>query len=90
MSRQSWFSQYRSVIQGRSSLPQEAVAFFGRMFNKLRADHKAVAMEAVFYDKDAARAIAMLAKQPQSPKFRADFANAMATLGIRAEIAGQE
>ena len=83
-------SHYINVARGRTGANQEAAAFLGRLFDKLRADHKAVAMEAVFYDKDAARAIANLARQHESPKFRMDFVNAMATLGLRAEIAGQE
>lgn len=89
-SARAMVAHYINVARGRTGINQEATAFLGRWFDKLRADHKTVAMEAVFYDKDAARAIAMLAKQPQNPKFRADFSNAMATLGIRAEIAGQE
>ena len=47
-------------------------------------------MAELFYDKDAARALANLARQPKSDKFRGEFTNAMATLGIRAAIAGQE
>jgi hypothetical protein len=83
-------SHYINVARGRTGVNQEAAAFLGRFWDKLRADHKAVATEAVFYDKDVAAAFARLAKQPQNEKFRADFSNAMATLGIRAEIAGQE
>jgi len=83
-------SHYINVSRGRTGLNQEATAFLGRWFDKLRRDHKAVAMEAIFYDKDAARAIANLAKQAPSPKLNMEFANAMATLGLRAEIAGQE
>lgn len=83
-------SHILNAERGRTGYVQEGSAFLGRWFDKLRRDHKAVAMEAVFYDPDAARAIASLAKQPQSEKFRLDFVNAMATLGLRAEIAGQE
>ena len=83
-------SHYINVARGRTGVNQEAAAFIGRWFDKMRADHKAVAMEAVFYDKDAARAIANLAKQPKSQKFGMDFVNSMATLGLRAEIVGQE
>jgi hypothetical protein len=79
-----------NVERGRSGPMQEGAAFLGRWFDKLRRDHQAAAMEAVFYDKDAARAIATLAKQPQSQKARVDWVSAMAALGIRAEIAGQE
>jgi hypothetical protein len=86
----SFYSQYRSVIQGRSSEQQEAVAFLGRWFNKLRRDHKSVAMEAVFYDKDAAQALANLARNPASEKAKIDFATQMMSLGVRAEVAGQE
>ena len=84
-------SHYINVARGRTGLNQEATAFLGRWFDKLRRDHKTVAMEAVFYDKDVARAMSNLATQPKTTaKFRMDFVNAMATLGIRAEVAGQE
>ena len=86
----SWFSQYRSVIQGRSSLAQEGVAFLGRLFNKLRRDHRATALEAVFYDKDTARVLANLAQKPDSPKAQMEWAKQMASLGIRAVVAGED
>ncbi len=83
-------SHYVNIVRGRTGVNQEAAAWIGRLWDKFRTDHKAVAMEAVFYDKDVAAAFARLARQPQNPKFRADFANAMGSLGIRAEIAGQD
>jgi hypothetical protein len=79
-----------NVERGRSGPMQEGAAFLGRWFDKIRRDHKAVAMEAVFYDPNAARAIASLARQPGSQKARIDWVNAMAGLGIRAEVAGQD
>lgn len=79
-----------NVERGRSGPAQEGAAFLGRWFDKLRREHKAATMEAVFYDKDAARAIATLAKNPESKASRINWVNAMAGLGIRAEVAGQE
>lgn len=89
-SARAMVSHYVNVARGRTGVNQEAAAFLSRWFDKLRADHKAVAMERVFYDKNAARAIAEYAKHPESPKFKADFTSAMISIGIRAEIAAQE
>lgn len=79
-----------SVARGRTGVHQEAAFILGRWFDQLRRDHKAVAMEAVFYDKDTARALANLAKNPQSDKAKLDFVTQMTALGVRAEVAGQE
>ena len=79
-----------NVQRGRTGAGQEGAAFLGRWFDKLRRDHKAVAMEAVFYDKDAAKAIASLVKTPASEKAKLDFATQMTALGVRAHVAGQE
>jgi hypothetical protein len=89
-SPRAMIAHFLNVERGRSGPMQEGGAFLGRWFDKLRREHKAVAMEAVFYDKDAARAIASLSKNPASQKARVDWVNAMAGLGIRAEVAGQE
>lgn len=83
-------SHFLNVQRGRTGAAQEGAAFLGRWFDKLRRDHKAVAMEAVFYDKDAARALSNLAKNPASEKAQIDFATQMTALGVRAEVAGQE
>jgi len=83
-------SHFLNVQRGRTGAAQEGAAFLGRWFDKLRRDHKAVAMEAIFYDKDAARALANLAKNPASEKARMDFATQMTSLGVRAEVAWQE
>lgn len=83
-------SHILNVERGRSGPMQEGFAFLGRWFDKLRRDHKAIAMEAVFYDKDAARALANLAKNPNSEKMQMDFATQMTALGVRAEVAGQQ
>lgn len=83
-------AHFLNVQRGRTGASQEGAAFLGRWFDKLRRDHKAVAMEAVFYDKDAARALANLAKNPASEKAKIDFATQMMSLGVRAEVAGQE
>jgi hypothetical protein len=83
-------SHMLNAERGRTGYTQEGAAFVGRWFDKLRRDHKLVAMEAIFYDKDAARALANLAKNPQGQKARLDFATQMTALGVRAEVAGQE
>lgn len=83
-------AHFLNVQRGRTGASQEGAAFLGRWFDKLRRDHKAVAMEAVFYDKDAARALANLARNPASEKAQIDFATQMMSLGVRAEVAGQE
>lgn len=83
-------SAYLSVQRGRTGAEQEGAAILGRWFDKLRRDHRAVAMEAVFYDKDTARALANLAKNPVSEKAKLDFATQMTALGVRANVAGQE
>lgn len=79
-----------NVQRGRTGAGQEGAAFLGRWFDKMRRDHKAVAMEAVFYDKDAAKAIANLVKEPASAKANLDFATQMTALGVRVHEAGQE
>lgn len=79
-----------NVERGRTGAAQEGAAFLGRWFDKLRRDHKAVAMEAVFYDKDTARALANIARNPASEKAKLDFATQMTALGVRVEVAGQE
>jgi hypothetical protein len=48
-------SHILNVERGRTGVAQEGAAFLGRWFDRLRRDHKAVAMEAVFYDKDTAK-----------------------------------
>lgn len=83
-------SHILNVERGRTGAVQEGAAFLGRWFDKLRRDHKAIAMEAVFYDKDVARALANLAKEPKSEKTRMDFATQMTALGVRAEVAAQQ
>lgn len=83
-------SHILNVERGRTGYAQESAAFLGRWFDKLRRDHKAVAMEAVFYDKDAARALSNLVKNPESQKAKLDFVTQMTALGVRAEVAGQE
>lgn len=83
-------SHVLNVERGRSGAVQEGAAFLGRWFDKLRRDHKAVAMESVFYSKDTAKALAELAKNPANPKAQMDWINQMTALGIRAEVAGQE
>jgi hypothetical protein len=83
-------SHFLNVQRGRTGAAQEGAAFLGRWFDKLRRDHRAVAMEAVFYDKDAAKALANLAKNPESKQARIDFTTQMTALGVRAEVAGQE
>lgn len=89
-SPRAMISHYVNIVRGRTGVSQEGAAFLGRLWDKFRTDHKAVVMEGVFYDPDVARAVAQLSKHPETPKFRGDFVNALATLGIRAEIAGQE
>ena len=69
---------------------QELAFIVGRLFDKLSRDHKLVAMEAVFYDKDTASALARLAKEPKNPKAQLDFATQMMSIGVRAEVAGQD
>lgn len=83
-------SHFLNVQRGRTGAAQEAAAFLGRWFDKLRRDHRSVAMEAVFYDKDTARALAKLAQNPASEKAQLDFATQMTALGIRSGLAGQE
>ena len=83
-------AHYINVARGRTGINQEAAAFLGRWFDKLRTDHKAVTMEAIFYDKDAARAIANLARTAPTEKTRGKWAEQLASLGIRAEVAAQE
>jgi hypothetical protein len=83
-------SHFLNVQRGRTGASQEGAAFLGRWFDKLRRDHKSIAMEAVFYDKDAAKALANLAKNPTSEKAKLDFATQMTALGVRTEVAGQE
>jgi len=79
-----------NVQRGRTGAGQEGAAFLGRWFDKLRRDHKAVAMEAVFYDKDTARALANVVANPQSEKVKLDFVTQMTALGVRASVAMQE
>jgi hypothetical protein len=83
-------SAYLSVQRGRTGTEQEAAAILGRWFDKLRREHKLVAMEAVFYDKDTARALANVVKNPQSEKVNLDFVTQMTSLGVRASVAMQE
>jgi hypothetical protein len=83
-------AHFLNVQRGRTGGAQEGAAFLGRWFDKLRRDHKAVAMEAVFYDKDAASALANLARNPTSERARIDFATQMMSLGVRVEEAAQE
>lgn len=83
-------AHFLNVERGRTGLAQESAAFLGRWFDKLRRDHRSIAMEAVFYDKDAARALANLAKNHTSEKVKFDFITQMTALGVRAEVAGQE
>jgi hypothetical protein len=89
-SPRAMIAHYLNVQRGRTGAAQEATAFLGRWFDKLRRDHKAVAMEAVFYDKDTARALANLAKNPTSERAKLDFATQMTALGVRVNVAGQE
>lgn len=83
-------SHLLNIERGRTGPMQEGAAFLGRWFDKLRRDHKAAAMEAAFYDKDTARALANLVKNPQSEKAKIDFRTQMMSLGVRAEEAGQD
>lgn len=89
-SPRAMISHYLNVQRGRTGAAQEATAFLGRWFDKLRRDHRTVAMEAVFYDRDTARALANLARNPASEKAKLDFATQMTALGVRVETAGQE
>lgn len=83
-------SHFLNVERGRSGPMQEGGAFLGRWFDKLRREHKTIAMEAAFYDKDVAKALAEVAQNPASEKARMDFVQQMTAIGVRAEVAGQE
>jgi len=79
-----------NVERGRSGPMQEGAAFLGRWFDKLRREHKAVAMEAAFYDPEVARTMALVVANPGNEKARMDFVQQMTALGVRAEVAGQQ
>lgn len=83
-------SHVLNVERGRSGATQEGAAFLGRWFDKLRREHKAAAMEAAFYDKDVARAMAAVVANPASEKAQMDFVQQMTALGVRAVVAGQQ